>query len=302
MREFDGELHVHSTHSDGKLPVRDVSEHLRANGYDFFFLTDHNSIRGWNDFDKIEGIKIYRGLELTAFDGHILLLGVNDYMRWYGDDGNIRPFESIYREAKLKHGLMGIAHPYCAGGMFCAGCRWNYEIDPDHMDFVEVWNSKGHNWRVNWESVELWLDLLKQGRKILATSGADFHLAGDLEPSLRTRVLSPTNTESHIMNSLKLGRYYLSAEPRINLEISGKTFGETIITEDLLNLQYSVKTAEAEDLSICMITKRGLRFLNNLEDNVVMDFLEDKDFIVLMRLTRERKLKFLTNPVFTETL
>lgn len=302
LRQFSGELHAHSNYSDGKLSTKDLFEHMESNGYDFFFLTDHNTIRGWNDLDSANGIKVYKGLELTTFDGHILLLGVNDYLRWYGEDGNIRPFKSIYDEVKLKHGLMGIAHPYTCGGVFCAGCRWNYPIEPEHFDFIEIWNSKGRNWRENWEAVELWFDLLRKDVKILATSGADFHIYDDLEPSLRTVVLSPENTERHIINSMKLGRYYLSKNGNISMKLNNKILGENLKTDKPVNLEYKIDRDNKEDITVCLVTKKGIEPLSKFEDTISLENLEEKDFVVLMGLTKERKLEFITNPIFVEKL
>lgn len=302
LKQFIGELHAHSNYSDGKLSTKDLFEHMKSRGYDFFFLTDHNTIQGWNDFDLADGIKVYKGLELTTFDGHILLLGVNDYLCWYGKDGKIRPFKSIYDEVKLKHGLMGIAHPFTCGGVFCAGCRWNYEIEAEYFDFIEIWNSKGRNWRENWEAVELWFDLLRSGKKILASSGADFHIYDDLEPSLKTIVLSPANTEEHIVNSMKLGRFYLSREERIDLNVNGKTFGESLRTNKPVSLDYKIDCKNKSDLTLCLVTKKGIEPIKNLEDNINLENLAEKDFIVLMGITKERKISFITNPVFIESL
>lgn len=302
FEQYTGELHVHSDYSDGKLKVKELFEYFSARDYDFVFLTDHNTNQGWKEIENSDGMKIYKGLELTTFNGHILLLGINDFINWYDAKGRMRSIESIYKEVKLKHGLMGIAHPHAYSGLFCAGCRWNYEINPHFFDFIEIWNCKMKNWKANWETIELWFDLLSKGKKIMATAGTDFHKPKDIENSIKLNVLSLANTESHIINSLRLGMFYLSKGEKLELKADDKTFGEILRTNKPINLKYKIENNRNDLSSLYIITRKGLKSIKNLEDSITIDTLEERDFIVLMGTTKERKLSFITNPVFIESL
>ncbi|MBU7003944.1 MAG: hypothetical protein HXS50_00155, partial [Theionarchaea archaeon] len=41
---FRGNIHTHTTESDGRLSPSEVSEFYRSRGYDFLCLTDHNTV------------------------------------------------------------------------------------------------------------------------------------------------------------------------------------------------------------------------------------------------------------------
>ena len=58
-----GNLHGHSTVSDGELPPQKVLEGYRERGYDFFSLTDHNIYTKYES----EGLILIPGFELTCY-------------------------------------------------------------------------------------------------------------------------------------------------------------------------------------------------------------------------------------------
>ena len=67
-----GNLHAHSTCSDGRLTPREVVEAYAGLGYDFIALTDHDHLFRPNCYDGVEalgaGIVVFRGIELTVFE------------------------------------------------------------------------------------------------------------------------------------------------------------------------------------------------------------------------------------------
>jgi predicted metal-dependent phosphoesterase TrpH len=71
-----GNLHAHTTFSDGRRPVREVIARYRDVGYDFLAITDHD---GWVDDDywfsipSDEGILVLPGIELSyrPLDQHV---------------------------------------------------------------------------------------------------------------------------------------------------------------------------------------------------------------------------------------
>ena len=48
---FKGNLHTHTTNSDGDTPPEHVAEWYLENGYDWLCLTDHNHLTVLNDAD-----------------------------------------------------------------------------------------------------------------------------------------------------------------------------------------------------------------------------------------------------------
>ncbi|HOO32781.1 MAG TPA: CehA/McbA family metallohydrolase [Thermotogota bacterium] len=300
---YIGELHSHTDYTDGKLSLQELSEHLKNKHRDFFFISDHNSIKAWEELKSLEGIKGYRGLELTTFSGHVLLLGLNHYIGWYGPDDHCKDLSKVREEVHSQGGLMGIAHPFANGGPLCAGCRWGRAIEADYLDFLEVWNSKGNNFRGNWEAIELWIEMLREDRRIFCTCGADVHKSSDLDEALTVHVLSARNEEQNILAALRLGRFYLSDEIEISLDINGKTFGQSLGLQSADKQPFSVNyklNGGNENLQYFFITKDGMKPISEKTGVLKWQTEHQRDFFLILGMTSDRYLKLLTNPVFFE--
>ncbi|MEG2860151.1 MAG: hypothetical protein RSA12_09670, partial [Clostridia bacterium] len=74
---FKGNLHTHTTRSDGKMSPEDVMALYRAHGYDFLALTDHWHVGQAGIF---EGLLLLAGIELDVMMEtqavHVVGLGV----------------------------------------------------------------------------------------------------------------------------------------------------------------------------------------------------------------------------------
>lgn len=90
LKDMKGDLHNHSTYSDGKASIEEMAEAFIAKGYEYFAITDHSSImaivngmstkdiqRQWKEIDelnkKLKGkIKILKGCEVDILkDGSL---------------------------------------------------------------------------------------------------------------------------------------------------------------------------------------------------------------------------------------
>jgi hypothetical protein len=77
------DLHCHSEHSsDASSPVKLLVKTASERNLDGFIVSDHNTITGWNDIKeatkKFPDVKIYRGVEISAKEGHVLAIGINE--------------------------------------------------------------------------------------------------------------------------------------------------------------------------------------------------------------------------------
>src|SRR5262245_13998344 len=88
-RFFRGNLHPHSTRSDGALAPETVIAHYRDAGYDFIALTDHFRSRynfpivdtrpyRTNRFTTILGAEVHAPANSQHEDWHILAVGLPD--------------------------------------------------------------------------------------------------------------------------------------------------------------------------------------------------------------------------------
>ncbi|WP_165972358.1 CehA/McbA family metallohydrolase [Paenibacillus piri] len=174
------ELHCHTYHSDGKQSLAELAAAAKALGLSGVALTDHNTMTGLADRDNVaeqSGVEIIPGLEWTTFFGHMLTLGIREYVDWR----NLSPFhlhrgiEGVHRQG----GLVGIAHPFRVGSPMCTGCYWEFEVsDWNAVDYIEVWSGLFPSIRRNnARAFALWTELLNRGYRIAATSGRDWHVS-----------------------------------------------------------------------------------------------------------------------------
>ncbi len=77
---FEVDLHVHTTYSDGVSTPREVLEEARRRGLGGIAITDHDTARGacaaLEDARRL-GIVLIPGVEVSAREAHVLLLGVD---------------------------------------------------------------------------------------------------------------------------------------------------------------------------------------------------------------------------------
>jgi hypothetical protein len=165
------ELHTHTVHSDGSA-ARCIA------------LTDHNTISGHREIEAVSrstGMPIIRGMELSTFHGHVLVLATGRYVDWrtVGPDDLHTAIAAVHQAG----GLVGVAHPFRAGKPFCSGCSWEFTVrDWGDIDYLEVWSETFPSIEApNLRAFTLWTELLAQGQRVTAVHGSDWHggRAGD---------------------------------------------------------------------------------------------------------------------------
>jgi hypothetical protein len=78
MMKYD--IHTHTTCSDGINSVEEVVAHARKIGLAGIAVTDHNTLSGALHAMKLagDGLEVIPGYEISAKEGHILVLGVTE--------------------------------------------------------------------------------------------------------------------------------------------------------------------------------------------------------------------------------
>ncbi|NKC16663.1 MAG: phosphotransferase [Gammaproteobacteria bacterium] len=217
-RFWRGNLHTHSTRSDGIYCAEEVCRRYREAGYDFLAITDHFTARyDW----PITDTRPYRGdgfTTLIAAELHAPQTQIGE--RWHikavglpldfapATEGETGP--EVAARAHAAGAFVGIVHPSWYGLT---------AADADALPFahaVEIYNhgsavevDRGNDWP--------YADaLLNRGRRICGYASDDAHHldhdwlggwvyvhAGSLEPDA-------------LLDSLKAGRYYSSQGPRLH--------------------------------------------------------------------------------------
>ena len=191
------ELHNHTNESDAVFTCKELTDFMVADQVDAFALTDHNTISGHCKIKNYlkehpQPIDFIPGMEYTTYYGHILCLNLTEYVPW--ENINRHKPELLFRAARKKGALVGVAHPYSFGWPFAQGCRFEMTItDYSCCDFIEIFNNPEPLHEVNEKGVKLWENLVLSGEKLAATCGMPWSLPWIL-PQHRLRHL-PASAE-----------------------------------------------------------------------------------------------------------
>ena len=218
---YRGELHLHTTHSDGQWSPAEMAVEARGRGLDFMFLTDHNTNTGIAELRRAVGGQtlVLPGAELTTFNGHALALGVERWIDWrIGLEG--RSANDVAQAVRAAGGLFVVAHPDALPDDICTGCRWTHEgFDPGLADGVEVW---GGLWNGPEEEnpgcVGLWHHWLDAGHRLTATGATDAHHKKHWEGAVPlTYVYAEELSLSGILDAVRAGRTFVSSGPELEM-------------------------------------------------------------------------------------
>ena len=128
---FRGNLHSHSTRSDGKLNPKQVCEEYKNNGYDFICLSDHflgiydypitdtSEFRD-TEFTTLLGAEVHSGKMENGDLWHILAVGL-PLTFTPPNTPNFKPFEGMESAGNLAQrcrdagAFVSIAHPQWSG-------------------------------------------------------------------------------------------------------------------------------------------------------------------------------------------
>ena len=134
-----GNLHIHTTYSDGTADYDALVETAVNAGLDFVIVTDHNTFTpqhsGWhNNLLVLTGEEIHDPGRPNA--NHLLVFGAGVGMAVHG--GDPRKLLAAVRE---QGGLSFIAHPFEHSGVFTREPDINWVAwDADEFHGLEIWN------------------------------------------------------------------------------------------------------------------------------------------------------------------
>ncbi|RLI22149.1 metal-dependent phosphoesterase [Candidatus Bathyarchaeota archaeon] len=111
------DLHVHTVYSgDSNINPKMLIEQLNVNPYvNAVAITDHDTIEGYRQVTKFikayEGLLVLPGIEVSTFEGHINVLGVEEMPRYPINAEELVDF------ARERQALIIIPHPYRVCGL-----------------------------------------------------------------------------------------------------------------------------------------------------------------------------------------
>jgi hypothetical protein len=224
-RFWRGNLHTHSTRSDGVLPPEEVCRRYRDEGYDFMALTDHFvGTYGYpivdtvpmrtNAFTTILGAELHSGPMANGELWHILAVGLPpDFAPGNAPDFNVHMgMESgpeIAARAVAAGAFVAVAHPQWSG-LTLADAR---TITAAHA--VEIYNhgcAIGADRPDGFAIADL---LLSEGRHLSLIATDDAHFSEPDHFGGWVMVKAQANEPEALLAALKRGDFYSSQGPEL---------------------------------------------------------------------------------------
>lgn len=219
------ELHNHTTESDSSITCQELIELMVKDKADAFAITDHNTISGHGKIrslleDMGHPIDCIYGMEYTTYFGHILCLNLHEYVPW--ENINIHKPELLFRAAREKGALAGVAHPFSYGHPFARGCRFDMEItDFSAIDFIEIFNNPEPLHEVNERGLVWWESLVLKGHRLAMTCGMDLHGKWDMDGQFATFIpgAKDGNTSRELEDAIRTQKTCISKGPILTANV-----------------------------------------------------------------------------------
>jgi hypothetical protein len=213
-----GNLHTHSTLSDGNLGIQETVRAYADLHYDFLMLSDHDV---FNDGAKLDscGMTIIPGNEITANGVHLLHVNAEEYVQATEDR------QGIIEHINKGRGFAVLNHP-------------NWEKDFNHCPQqvleelqgyagIEIYNGVCLFAEGSPLATDRWDMLLSRGRRVWGYGNDDNH-ADAHRGLVWNMVQAASRSAGDIAAALRTGRFYVSTGVRIS-RIAAE--GATLIIE-----------------------------------------------------------------------
>ncbi len=219
---YKGNLHTHSTLSDGKRSPEAVVNAYRESGWDFLSLTDHR-IYGYHselsspDFQVLPGMEMDIWNEELSRHNHIVSIRKETNGHNYQDLSKIEP-----PKWKGKTSVQQCINELNQAGNLAFYCHpvWSRVELEDMLGLegligVEIYNYGCHVESGTGSAEIYWDSLLRRGIRVwgFATDDAHFKLRDWCGGWICVK--APDLTEKSLIQSIVAGRFYSSSGPRI---------------------------------------------------------------------------------------
>lgn len=218
---YAGDLHAHTTHSDGTLTIAQLTAAAAERGLDFLAVTDHNTV---SHHPHLAGVGaaydlcLLPGQEVTTHAGHA---------NAFGDIGWVdfrRPAAQWLSDVEERGGLLSVNHP------LQDDCGWQH---PVQTGLLELWHI---SWFLDPTGTGPWAYLRTADRGPQPTvllGGSDFHTPDQGYPpgTPTTWVAAEDRTPGAILDAVRHGRTAISRFPGPGEPVLVRV-GDAIVAQD----------------------------------------------------------------------
>ncbi len=221
---YKGNLHMHTTRSDGRKEIQSACTYYAERGYDFIAITDHMVPFVRSEYSGSLPLLVLDGVEMHGKDQygtpyHVVGLGgVN------GITGDMTLTDAM-QKARSQDSFLIWAHPSWSGNSVAEGLRHGFDGVEVFNYIVEQTMGKGlgaYHW-----------DFAKEKQPgLLGFATDDNHFHDNIPPSVGGWIIvnAPELSAAAIMTSIRRGNYYSSSGPEfksIRLEQGNRVVIET---------------------------------------------------------------------------
>lgn len=236
---YRGNVHTHTTNSDGDSSPQDVVRWYKNNGYNFLVLSDHNSLTETEalDTDKNDNFILIPGEEITSKQSlHLNALGIKEVITAAAGSNKIEVIQNNINNTRKAGGIPIINHPnfhWAVSGEIIKNTKncFLFELYNGHPGV----NNFGGGGFPGTE--EMWDDILSSGKKIYGIASDDAH---HFKKEFRHNRANPgrgwicvkakTLTSENILNAVEKGNFYSSTGIELQDIVTGNNTIEISIT------------------------------------------------------------------------
>jgi hypothetical protein len=227
-----GNLHAHSSLSDGLLPLQEVVSLYADRGYDFLVITDHDRAIGRDELSALNsrGLILVPGNEVSRNGPHVV---------------HVNAARQVEPDAERQKVLDGVGE--VGGFAIMAHPNWQERFDYCSIEElerlrgyagIEIYNGVIARLPGSPYSAGKWDILLGGGRAVWGFANDDFHRLGDESRGWNVACVA-ARTRQAVLDALRAGSFYASTGVTIRrIDVSGSVV--TVETADAHKLVASV--------------------------------------------------------------
>jgi len=198
-----GNLHAHSTRSDGNRSQQAVIDCFAELGYDYLAITDHDVLTGAKDYEALDckGLILVPGNEISADGPHLLHIDATSVVPPSMDRQEV--FDAINRRG----GFAIVNHP-------------NWIADFNHCPYdlmarwkgytgMEIFNGVVQGMQGSAYATDKWDRILSTGRRVWGFANDDSHAACHDAQGWNVAYVTE-RTPGAVVDALSRGRFYAS--------------------------------------------------------------------------------------------
>lgn len=201
-----GNLHAHTTLTDGELSPEEVIDAYEEAGYDFLAISDHDKLVSPADYQARTRMTLIPADEVTANGPHILAIQVGEVVPPDGDR------QRVVDATREQGGFTILNHP-----------NWQEHFNhfPQQLmeqltgyTGIEIYNGVIERLEGTALATDRWDQLLARGRRVWGYAHDDFHIRRDFARGWNV-VQAADRSVTAICDALRHGRFYASTGVQI---------------------------------------------------------------------------------------